>query len=651
MTINNSLNINTVTPLDLPRGGTSASLTASNGGIVYSSASAMAILSGTVTANQVVLSGSSSAPSFSTATYLPTLTANELLFASATNVMSQITTLANGVLITSNSSVPSLLANSGTPGFVLTANAGAPPSWQAVSSGSIVITGDTGSLTGASITIFANNVANNCGSSVLFSNTGTTSTFNVSDVNNNTMIGQLAGNATISGNQNVALGYQCLAALTSGRLNIAIGGTSTLLSLTTGTSNIAIGGAALQHATTLNDNIAIGTNALSSVIVGSQNVAIGSGALGTATSAAGMVAIGYNALPLCNSGNIVAIGYQSMAASTSSLRCVAVGSGTLSSSASDGDNTAVGYNALTTVNGGGGNVALGSLALTNLTTGGNNVAVGTSALTAALTEQFSTAVGQAALSASTAGSANTAIGFNTLQQLNGGASNTTLGYNTGNNLLTGNYNLFLGYDSGNSYTGSESANIAINTHGNETVGESHTLRIGGGTGTGGNQSLAHVYINGITGATPTSANTPQVVLCDNTSNLTVISSGTSGQVLTSNGSATPSFQTLVAQTPWTNESSAFTAAVYNGYFVTGTTTATLPTGTVSGQTIYFVAASASVLTIQAAGGQTIRLGADVSAANGTAASSAKGDSITLVYDTTGTSWYAIYAVGNAWTIT
>ena len=149
MAVNNSLNLNTSTPLDLPRGGTSADLTASNGGIVYSTASAMAILAGTATANQVVLSGASTTPAFSTATYLPTLVANELLFASATNVMSQITTANDGVLITSNTGVPSFLANSGTAGFVLTANTGAPPSWQNVSaSGAITtINGDAGSVT------------------------------------------------------------------------------------------------------------------------------------------------------------------------------------------------------------------------------------------------------------------------------------------------------------------------------------------------------------------------------------------------------------------------------------------------------------------------------------------------------------------------
>lgn len=52
------------TPLGLTSGGTAASLTASNGGIVYSTASAFAVLAGTVTANQCLLSGASAAPTW-----------------------------------------------------------------------------------------------------------------------------------------------------------------------------------------------------------------------------------------------------------------------------------------------------------------------------------------------------------------------------------------------------------------------------------------------------------------------------------------------------------------------------------------------------------------------------------------------------------
>jgi|ERR1017187_443132 hypothetical protein len=141
MATNNSLNINAVTPLILAWGGSGASLTASDGGIVYSSASAMAILAGTATAGLLLTSGSNSAPSWTSASYLPSLVANEILFASATNVMAQIPAANDAVLITSNTGVPSLLANSGTPGYVLTANSGAPPSWQASSGSGTVSSG------------------------------------------------------------------------------------------------------------------------------------------------------------------------------------------------------------------------------------------------------------------------------------------------------------------------------------------------------------------------------------------------------------------------------------------------------------------------------------------------------------------------------
>lgn len=96
------------TTIGLINGGTGANLTASNGGIVYSNASAMAILSGTATANQIVLSGSSSAPAWSTATYPATTTANQLLYSSSTNTIAGLATGNDGVLITSAGGVPSI---------------------------------------------------------------------------------------------------------------------------------------------------------------------------------------------------------------------------------------------------------------------------------------------------------------------------------------------------------------------------------------------------------------------------------------------------------------------------------------------------------------------------------------------------------------
>jgi hypothetical protein len=138
--------------LSLARGGTAANLTASTGGIVYSGSSARAILAGTATANQILLSGSSAAPAWSTATYPSVTTINQILYSSSANVISGINAANNGVMISGTTGIPSFLANSGTPGYVLTANSGAPPSWQAITAeGAITsINGDSGSITPSS---------------------------------------------------------------------------------------------------------------------------------------------------------------------------------------------------------------------------------------------------------------------------------------------------------------------------------------------------------------------------------------------------------------------------------------------------------------------------------------------------------------------
>ena len=94
--------------LSLARGGSNASLTASNGGIVYSTATAMAILAGTSTAQQLLVSGASTAPQWTTSTYPLTNAINTLLYASSANVMSALTTANNGVLVTSAGGVPSI---------------------------------------------------------------------------------------------------------------------------------------------------------------------------------------------------------------------------------------------------------------------------------------------------------------------------------------------------------------------------------------------------------------------------------------------------------------------------------------------------------------------------------------------------------------
>ncbi len=138
----------------------------------------------------------------------------------------------------------------------------------------LVVSGDTGSINGLGLTVYANNAANHAGSSVLFANSGTTSTLTVTDANSNTLIGLTAGNGSITGSFNTGLGYKSLNSLQSGNYNIGVGYNSGG-SLTTAQSNIAIGYNSLNTATgAVGPNIAIGTNA-ASLQTSAQNISIG----------------------------------------------------------------------------------------------------------------------------------------------------------------------------------------------------------------------------------------------------------------------------------------------------------------------------------------------------------------------------------------
>jgi hypothetical protein len=149
-----------------------------------------------------------------------------------------------------------------------------------------------------------------------------------------------------------------------------------------------------------------------------------------------------------------------------------------------------------------------------------------------------TLIGYNSGSTMTSDSNQTGIGANSLALANNGQGNTAGGFNCLNSITSGSYNTAYGLNSGALYTGTESSNILIANGG--VLGESHIMRLGTQGSSAGEVNKA--FMAGITGATPTSGNTPQVVLCDNAGQLTTISSSTAGYVLTSNGTGTPSFQ-------------------------------------------------------------------------------------------------------------
>lgn len=153
--------------LALSRGGLDANLTASNGGIFYSTGSAGAILPGTATAGQMLRSGSSYAPSWSTATYPDTVNANAILYASASNV---VTGLATGTAA------------------VLSANVIGDPTWLTLGDGQIVIGSTPGSPAAATLTAGNGISITNSANSITINATGSGLTWNTTTALTDTMI-------------------------------------------------------------------------------------------------------------------------------------------------------------------------------------------------------------------------------------------------------------------------------------------------------------------------------------------------------------------------------------------------------------------------------------------------------------------------------
>lgn len=161
------------------------------------------------------------------------------------------------------------------------------------------------------------------------------------------------------------------------------------------------------------------------------------------------------------------------------------------------------------------------------------------------------------------------------------------------------------------------------------------------------------------------------VLTTGTTGIPVITAlATDGQIIIGSTAGVPAAATLSAGTgiaitnasnsitiattgagfAWSDTSGAFAAAKENGYFITATSTATLPASPSEGDTISFVVDTAQFLTITGNTGQKIRIGNALSAAAGTAVNTIRGDAVELVYRATGTTWFARSVIGT-WTVT
>ena len=198
------------------------------------------------------------------------------------------------------------------------------------------LNGDSGTATGYPITLNANS---NCGSSVEFVASGSQVNLEVTDSNNNTIIGLSGGNSSLTGTNNTVLGYSALHSITSGTDNIAIGAFA--MQNADCTSDIAIGSQALLNDTG-GDNVAIGyTTLVSSPMTGTNNVAIGTAAMRNANCSYSF-ALGASALQVDQGGQNVGIGLAALTASVSGSYNVGIGSVSLQQLTSGSYNTCIG---------------------------------------------------------------------------------------------------------------------------------------------------------------------------------------------------------------------------------------------------------------------------------------------------------------------
>ena len=134
-------------PVTMAHGGTGASLTAANGAIPYSTASAIALLAPTATALQMFQSGANSAPSWSSSVWPASTVANQLLYSSSTNTVAGLAAVDSSVLATSAAGVPTWLGPM-TNGQLIIGSTGAIPVAATLSAGAnIGIVNAAGSIT------------------------------------------------------------------------------------------------------------------------------------------------------------------------------------------------------------------------------------------------------------------------------------------------------------------------------------------------------------------------------------------------------------------------------------------------------------------------------------------------------------------------
>lgn len=309
----------------------------------------------------------------------------------------------------------------------------------------------------------------------------------------NTFVGELSGNVTLSATDNLGVGYQALAAVTTGIGNTAIG-TQAMPTNTIGGSNTAVGFQSLFSLSTgiqVPDlNTAIGSGAGRAITIGRGNTIGGAGTLGLLTTGDDNTAFGYNALATLVTGSAncafgngallnlaggadenVGLGDDALGSLTTGQFNIAIGSNAgFSQTGAESDNIIMGQDNLGVV-GETGTIRIGSHRVAGTTNTNNtfvgfkagnntytlasavtNTAVGSTALNALTTGAANTAVGHMALPVLTSGGPNEAFGSGALQACTTGGANVSIGFVSMQDATTANFNTAVGSSALNSVT-------------------------------------------------------------------------------------------------------------------------------------------------------------------------------------------------------
>ena len=349
----------------------------------------------------------------------------------------------------------------------------------------------------------------------------------------NEFFGFGAGNATLTGTNNVNVGYQAGDALTTTAESVFVGAQSGS-NLTISQRMVAVG-YRTALTVTANDAVYVGWNA---------------GGDSGSTDSSFVVAVGSEACRYANQQTHIGIGYQACRGSTTAANNVgdanvAIGYQALKNYTNGADNIAIGWTSLTAVTTGSSNTAVGTTSGAALTTGsqnviignncapiatailysvfigdnvatnvgsamstGTNIAIGQSAFQGSATPANNVginnvAIGQFAMSVFTSASNNIAIGYQALNNAAGAGGNVAIGYQALKAMVANNTCVALGYAALASATGADNFGLGANSLGN-IVGGARNIAIGTNAGYG----LAVTNTDCLFFGTSSGANTP-----------------------------------------------------------------------------------------------------------------------------------------------